>query len=55
MRVLSIEVLPDKECKLKEKELHKKYSDISYRPLLDGFSGKTECFEPDIIVLQIGN
>ena len=35
-----------------EKELHKKYEEISYLPLVESFSGKTECFEPHIINLS---
>jgi hypothetical protein len=50
--VLDIQELPDKECKLKEKELHKKFKEFKYTPLNEDFSGKTECFIVDSVYLD---
>ena len=52
MNVLNIEELPDKECKAKEKELHKKFKEFKYTPLNEDFSGKTECFDIDCVSLS---
>jgi len=52
MNVLNIEELPDKECKAKEKKLHKKFKEYQYFPLNEDFSGKTECFYCDLVYLD---
>jgi len=52
MNVLNIEELPEKECKTKEKMLHKKFKEYQYFPLNEDFSGKTECFYPDSVYLS---
>jgi len=52
MKVLDIEELPEKECKLKEKKLHKKFLEFNYTPLNEKFSGKTECFFVDSVYLN---
>ena len=51
MKVINMEELPEKECKLKEKELHKKFLEFKYTPLNENFSGKTECFLVDSVCL----
>jgi hypothetical protein len=52
LKVLDIQELPDKECKLKEKELHNKFKEFKYTPLNEDFSGKTECFFIDSVSLN---
>jgi len=52
LKVLDLKELPDKECKLKEKVLHKKFKEYSYTPLNEDFSGKTECFFIDSVYLD---
>ena len=53
LKVLNLVELPDKECKLMEKQLHKLYSEFSYTPLNEDFSGKTECFFIDSVGLSL--
>ena len=49
VRILALLDIPKEICRNVEQEIHKEYSDISYKPLTENFSGKTECFEPNII------
>ena len=52
IEILNLERLPQKECKEKEKRLLQFYKELSYIPLNEEFSGKTECFQPYFISLQ---
>jgi hypothetical protein len=49
IRILELLDVPNDICRILESEIHKEYSDFSYVPLLENFSGKTECFSPNII------
>lgn len=52
LKVLDIQELPTKECKLKEKYLHALYKEHQYIPLNESFSGKTECFNINEVSLN---
>jgi hypothetical protein len=52
LKIKTIKKLPKDECKEMEKRLLAEYREISYIPLDENFSGKTECFYPDLINIE---
>lgn len=52
LKILDLLDIPTEICRNIEQEIHREYADISYRPLTENFSGKTECFSPDIINIE---
>lgn len=53
LKVLYLIKKDKREIRTLEKEFLAKYESISYRPINENFSGKTECFEPYFINLNI--
>ena len=49
VKILDLLDIPDNICREAEKEIHKEFANVSYQPLIENFSGKTECFEPNIV------
>lgn len=52
LKILELLDVPSEICRSLETEIHKEYHDYSYTPETENFSGKTECFEPNIIDLK---